>query len=57
MSEEYEATKQKQRIKTEAVKREVQKIIDRPVYFNACFDTDGLSAINHLITDNSSQSK
>ncbi len=53
-SEKYEKLKSEQQVKTEVVTREVQKIIDRPVYLNECFDADGLSAINSLITDNTS---
>lgn len=52
-SQDYEATKNEERIRTEIVTREVQKIIDRPVYLNECFDVDGVSAINRLIPDNS----
>ena len=53
-SQDYEKLKSEQQVKTEVVTREVQKIIDRPVYLNVCFDADGLSAINSLIPDNSS---
>ena len=27
----------------------LEKIVDRPVYRDACFDDDGLHAVNHLI--------
>lgn len=50
MSVDYESTKSKQRVQVETVTREVQKIIDRPVYLKHCFDDDGVSAINSLIT-------
>ncbi len=53
-SEDYEKLNSEQRVKTETVTREVQKIIERPVYLNQCFDDDGLSAINSLIPNNSS---
>ncbi|WP_416712121.1 hypothetical protein [Acinetobacter sp. 226] len=49
MSADYESTKSKQRVQVEAVTREVQKIIDRPVYLNHCFDDDGLQQLNSLI--------
>src|SRR5690606_6300275 len=49
MSADYEATKSEQRIQVETVTREVQKIIDRPVYLNHCFDNDGLQQLNSLI--------
>lgn len=55
MSADYESTKSKQRVQVEAVTREVQKIIDRPVYLNHCFDDDGVSAINSLITGDTSK--
>ncbi|AOA58905.1 hypothetical protein [Acinetobacter larvae] len=53
-SADYEKLKSEQRVKTETVTREVQKIIDRPVYLNTCFDDDGVSAINSLIAVDSS---
>ncbi len=55
MSSDYEAAKSEQRVQVETVTREVQKIIDRPVYLNHCFDDDGVSAINSLITGNTSK--
>ena len=54
MSADYEKAKSEQRIKVETVTREVQKIIDRPVYQQFCFDDDGVSAINSLIDSDSS---
>ncbi len=45
--EEYEESKEVERVKTEVITREVQKIIERPVYINTnCFDDDGVSAVN-----------
>ena len=55
MSADYESTKSKQRVQVEAVTREVQKIIDRPVYLNHCFDDDGLQQLNSLITSGASK--
>lgn len=55
MSSDYEATRSEQRVQVETVTREVQKIIDRPMYLNHCFDDNGVSAINSLITGNTSQ--
>ena len=55
VSADYEKAKSKQRIKVETVTREVQKIIDRPVYQQYCFDSSGVSAINSLITNDSSE--
>jgi len=53
VSANYEAEKSKQRVKVETVTREVQKIIDRPVYLNRCIDADGLRQINSLINTSS----
>ena len=55
VSADYEKAKSEQRIKVETVTREVQKIIDRPVYQQYCFDSSGVSAINSLITNDSSE--
>ncbi|EOR06033.1 hypothetical protein [Acinetobacter tandoii] len=55
VSADYEAEKSKQRVQVETVTREVQKIIDRPVYQQHCFDDDGVSAINSLIANDSSE--
>ncbi|MDH2019172.1 hypothetical protein N5J44_10390 [Acinetobacter ursingii] len=45
-SEDYEKTKESERIKTETITRTVQKIVERPIYINTCFDDDGVSAVN-----------
>ncbi|MCO8092625.1 hypothetical protein [Acinetobacter lwoffii] len=55
VSADYEAVKSEQGVQVETVTREVQKIIDRPVYLNHCFDDDGVSAINSLITGDTSK--
>lgn len=45
--ENYEQTKETERVKTETITREVQKIVERPVYIHTnCFDDDGVSAVN-----------
>lgn len=45
--EQYEESKEVERIKTETITREVQKIVERPVYIHTnCFDDDGVSAAN-----------
>ncbi|UOH16902.1 hypothetical protein [Acinetobacter sp. NyZ410] len=54
VSADYEQLKSEQRVKVETVTREVQKIIERPVYHNVCIDADGLRIINSLIPDDSS---
>lgn len=54
VSADYETVKSEQRIKVETVTREVQKIIERPIYKSNCFDDDGLQQLNSLITNDSS---
>ncbi len=49
VSADYEKAKSEQRIKVETITREVQKIIDRPVYQQFCFDDDGMQQLNSLI--------
>lgn len=44
--EDYEKIKESERIKTETITRTVQKIVERPIYINTCFDDDGVSAVN-----------
>ncbi|MBY3623868.1 hypothetical protein HGO21_30590 [Acinetobacter sp. CUI P1] len=56
-SADYEQVKAEQQIKVEKVTRTVQKIVERPIYLNRCFDDDGLSKINSLIkTSDASES-
>ena len=54
VSADYEQLKSEQRVKVETVTREVQKIVTKPIYSNVCFDDTGVSAINSLITNDSS---
>ncbi|WP_151761494.1 hypothetical protein [Acinetobacter seifertii] len=49
VSADYEQLKSEQRTKVEYVEREVQKIVERPVYLNRCIDSDGVYQINSLI--------
>lgn len=44
--EGYEESQEVERVKTETITREVQKIIERPIYITNCFDDDGVSAVN-----------
>lgn len=45
--EQYEESKEVERVKTETITREVQKIVERPVYIHTnCFDGDGVSTVN-----------
>lgn len=53
ISSEYENEKAKVKIRVEEVTKEVQKIIERPVYTNICTDNDGLQSINSLISKSS----
>ena len=54
-SENYEQTKETERVKTETITRTVQKIVGRPVYINTCLDDDGVRLINEA--GNTSESK
>ncbi|HCV3093995.1 TPA: hypothetical protein OV563_001823 [Acinetobacter baumannii] len=49
VSADYEQYKSEQRTKVEYVGREVQKIVERPIYLNRCIDDDGVYQINSLI--------
>ncbi len=49
VSADYEQLKSEQRTKVEYVEREVQKIVERPVYKSSCIDNDGVQQINDLI--------
>lgn len=49
VSADYEQLKSEQRTKVEYVEREVQKIVERPVYKSSCIDNDGMQQINDLI--------
>lgn len=49
VSADYERVKAEQNTKVETVTREVQKIVERPIYLNRCIDSDGVYQINSLI--------
>ncbi len=49
VSADYEQAKSEQRGQVETVTREVQKIIERPIYLNHCIDDSGLQQLNSLI--------
>lgn len=55
VSADYETEKSKQRVQVETVTREVQKIVERPVYLNSCFDDDGMQQLNSLIASGASK--
>lgn len=50
LSQDYENEKSKYKIKVETVTKQVQKIVERPIYRNVCIDADGLQSINSIIT-------
>ncbi|MGQ0788069.1 hypothetical protein ACT4WX_07485 [Acinetobacter baumannii] len=49
VSADYEQVKAEQRTKVEYIEREVQKIVERPVYKSSCIDDDGVQQLNELI--------
>ncbi|MDA3461684.1 hypothetical protein MKL30_19780 [Acinetobacter sp. AOR44_HL] len=49
VSADYEQVKAEQNTKVEYIEREVQKIVERPVYKSSCIDDDGVYQINELI--------
>ena len=55
VSADYETLKSEQRVQVETVTREVQKIIEQPVYRNDCFDDDGVQQLNSLIASGASK--
>ncbi|MCY1161843.1 hypothetical protein D9M71_18430 [compost metagenome] len=55
VSADYETAKSAQHRQVETVTREVQKIIERPVYQQHCFDDSGLQQLNSLINSDSSE--
>lgn len=50
VSEQHEEAKQAERVRTEIINTKVEKIIERPVYSDVCFDADGVSAANEAAT-------
>mgnify|MGYP000231572942 CR=1 FL=1 len=55
VSADYEKAKSEQRVRVETITRRVQKIVERPVYQQHCFDADGVSAINSLVAGDTSE--
>jgi hypothetical protein len=50
-SADYEQLKATQQVKTETIRSEVQKIVERPVYRDRnCFDNDGLQQLGKAIS-------
>ena len=54
VSADYETAKSAQHRQVETVTREVQKIVEHPIYLNNCFDDSGLQQLNSLIDSDSS---
>ena len=55
VSADYETAKSAQHRQVETVTREVQKIVEHPIYLNNCFDDSGLQQLNSLINSDSSE--
>lgn len=49
VSADYEQVKAEQNTKVEYIEREVQKIVERPVYKSSCIDDAGVQQLNELI--------
>ncbi|MCT9546899.1 hypothetical protein KTJ63_08625 [Acinetobacter baumannii] len=49
VSADYERVKAEQNTKVEYIEREVQKIVERPVYKSSCVDDAGVQQLNELI--------
>ncbi|WP_151819410.1 hypothetical protein [Acinetobacter seifertii] len=49
VSAAYEQVKAEQNTKVETITREVQKIVERPVYKSSCVDDAGVQQLNELI--------
>ena len=50
VSEQHEEAKQAERVRTEIINTKVEKIVERPVYSDFCFDADGMSVVNEAAT-------
>ena len=50
VSEQHEEAKQAERVRTEIINTQVEKIIERPVYSDVCLDADGMSVVNEAAT-------
>lgn len=50
-ADRYEKTKTKIETRYVEVEKEVQKIVDRPVYRNVCLDEDGMAALKQAIDE------
>ncbi|MFH7764611.1 hypothetical protein [Acinetobacter sp. BSP-28] len=50
VSEQHEEAKKAERVRTEIINTKVEKIVERPVYSDVCFDADGMSVVNEAAT-------
>ncbi|MBJ8503579.1 hypothetical protein I6M96_01010 [Acinetobacter seifertii] len=49
VSADYERVKAEQNTKVETITREVQKIVEHPIYKSSCVDVAGVQQLNELI--------
>ncbi|PUV06399.1 hypothetical protein DCD77_04230 [Acinetobacter baumannii] len=49
VSADYEQVKAEQSTRVETITREVQKIVERPIYKSSCVDDAGVQQLNELI--------
>ena len=49
IAEQYENLKLTRASSATTIKKEVERIIERPIYLSACIDADGMSIINSAI--------
>jgi len=49
VSADYERVRAEQSTKVETITREVQKIVERPIYKSSCVDDAGVQQLNELI--------
>ena len=50
LAQDYEELKAKRQANAKVIIREVEKVIDNPVYNNECIDSTGLSIINQALS-------
>jgi len=50
ISKALEEEKQNIKVKYVTIEKEVERIVDRPIYLRACFDDDGLRLANSALT-------
>lgn len=50
LSSDYEQLKTQRQQSAKTIIKEVEKVVDRPIYSNVCFDYDGLRLANEAIS-------